>query len=228
MPTQSIDTVRELGRAHLREGNIDEFARLMLYCRRRVRRAARVWLHVSNPFHAGHADSTEDLLRNLQYALGEVDLAQEKREEFRSRIEELRADASRIWDAIDGMVAVLVYIRDEKDGATLKVGAKHVIGRVGCTMTRARGCAKAAEERVREIQQWWPRWCALLRDAETTTRINVEGYWAADGEGRQMHRHFAATVRSVARHTASFRRWVEVTADMEQDFDEWHQRGSAG
>jgi hypothetical protein len=225
---QTVESVRDLGLSYLRAGDANEFARLMLYCRRRVKALAKKWPRVVNPFHAGHGESCEELVYALKLPFREIELTQEIRDELGGRIERLHAKVFEIWHAIRAMIEPLRYIEDEKDGAKLNLGIDHVVGRVGCTMARAVGTVDQAEIRVREIQAWWSEWCALLADAEALTPLNSTPKWVKGGEGRMVHRRTAATVRSVARQTQNFRRWVEVTAAMVQDFNDWKSRESRG
>lgn len=227
-PPRTVESVRELGLSYLRAGDANEFARLMLYCRRRVKALAKKWPRVVNPFHAGHGPSCEELVYALKLPLREIELTQEIRDEIGGRIERLHAEVFEIWHAIDAMLGPLRYIEDEKDGAKLNVGIDYVVGRVGCTMARSVSSIDQAETRVREIQEWWSKWCALLSDAEALTPLSSTPKWLPGGEGRGAHRRTAATVHSVARQTQNFRNWVEVTAAMVQDFDDWKAKESRG
>lgn len=226
IPQRTVESVRDLGLSYLRAGDANEFARLMLYCRRRVKALAKKWPRVVNPFHAGHGESCEELVYALKLPLREIELTQEIRDEIGGRIERLHAEAHEIWHAIDAMIGTLRYIKEEKDGAKLSIGADYVVGRVGCTMARAVGTVDQADTRVREIQSWWSEWCALLADAEALTPLNSTPKWVPGGEGRRAHRRTAATVKSIARQTQNFRSWVDVTAAMAQDFNDWKAKVS--
>ena len=227
-PLRTVESVRDLGLSYLRARDANEFARLMLYCRRRVKALSKKWSTVVNPFHANHGPSCEELVYALKLSLREIELTEETRDEIGSRIERLHAEVFEIWHAIAAMLEPLRYIEDEKDGAKLNVGIDYVVGRVGCTMSRAVSSVDQAETRLREIHEWWSKWCALLSDAEALTALNSTPKWVPGGEGRQAHRRTAATVRSVARQTQNLRSWVDVTAAMVHDFDDWKAKESRG